>query len=107
MFHCSDNGRCRGKDGTCICFKGWTGSNCSISTPVCGDGVRVGNEECDDSGVTDGDGCSSTCTVECGFKCSWGSTSARASNESAPDVCLSTCGDGLRATNEDCDDCNS
>jgi hypothetical protein len=30
IFHCSDNGRCRGKDGTCICFEGWTGANCSV-----------------------------------------------------------------------------
>jgi cysteine-rich repeat protein len=30
---------------------------------VCGDGVVTGSETCDD-GNTDGDGCSSTCTIE-------------------------------------------
>ena len=30
MFHCSDNGRCRGKDGTCTCFEDWTGANGSV-----------------------------------------------------------------------------
>jgi hypothetical protein len=29
---CSGNGRCRGKDGTCICDDGWTGAHCSIPT---------------------------------------------------------------------------
>ena len=31
---CAGNGRCRGKDGTCICDEGWTGAGCSIPTSV-------------------------------------------------------------------------
>ncbi len=37
---------------------------------VCGDGVKQGLEECDDSRPASGDGCSSTCTVETGYTCS-------------------------------------
>ena len=33
------------------------------------DGVLDTNEECDDSDTDDGDGCSATCTVEPGSKC--------------------------------------
>ena len=32
--------------------------------PVCGDGLRKGNEECDDGNEISEDGCSSACTVE-------------------------------------------
>ena len=31
---------------------------------VCGDGAKQGNEACDDGNAANGDGCSSTCTVE-------------------------------------------
>ncbi|MFN2376170.1 MAG: hypothetical protein ABR538_06515 [Candidatus Binatia bacterium] len=36
---------------------------------MCGDGLIVGAESCDDTGVADGDGCSSSCTVEGGYGC--------------------------------------
>jgi cysteine-rich repeat protein len=36
---------------------------------VCGDGVIEVPEECDDHNTDDGDGCSSTCTVEDGWVC--------------------------------------
>jgi len=35
----------------------------------CGDGIKTGAEPCDDGNLVDGDGCSSTCTVEDGFTC--------------------------------------
>lgn len=38
-------------------------------TEVCGDGVTMGMLECDDGNLEDGDGCSSKCTVEYGWKC--------------------------------------
>jgi cysteine-rich repeat protein len=40
-------------------------------TSACGDGLILpsDNEECDDGNATDGDGCSSTCTIEPGFTC--------------------------------------
>ena len=34
------------------------------AAPVCGDGVKEGNEECDDGNTKDGDGCSSNCKIE-------------------------------------------
>ncbi len=36
---------------------------------VCGDGTIDATEACDDANLTDGDGCSSTCTVEAGYTC--------------------------------------
>lgn len=33
-------------------------------TPVCGNGVIEGTEQCDDGNTVDGDGCSATCTTE-------------------------------------------
>ncbi|KAG7524210.1 pappalysin-2 [Solea senegalensis] len=35
----------------------------------CGDGLIQGTEECDDSNLLDGDGCSKKCLKETGFKC--------------------------------------
>jgi cysteine-rich repeat protein len=35
-----------------------------VAPPVCGDGARDVNEQCDDGNVLDGDGCSSTCRTE-------------------------------------------
>ncbi len=36
---------------------------------TCGNGVYNTGEECDDGGWRDGDGCSSTCTIEQGYNC--------------------------------------
>jgi cysteine-rich repeat protein len=36
----------------------------SLLPSVCGDGLRAGNEECDDGNNTPGDGCSASCTAE-------------------------------------------
>jgi len=38
-------------------------------TSVCGDGMRLGNEECDDGNLAKADGCSETCTIEAGQSC--------------------------------------
>ena len=35
----------------------------------CGDGMNLGNVECDDGNLISGDGCNSNCEVEYGFKC--------------------------------------
>jgi hypothetical protein len=45
---------------------------------------------CDDDNLTPGDGCDDTCAVEFGFTCSGVLSS-----------CVSTCGDGDRASNEE------
>ncbi|MFN8641186.1 MAG: myxococcus cysteine-rich repeat containing protein [Candidatus Binatia bacterium] len=39
---------------------------------ACGDGLVEGDEECDDAGVADGDGCSATCQVEICWTCAAG-----------------------------------
>jgi len=57
---------------------------CSFRAPLCGDGFLTPPEACDDGNLTDGDGCSSTCTVE------------------PPGAC----GDGVVDAGEQCDDGN-
>ena len=37
---------------------------------VCGDGLLVGNEVCDDNNTESMDGCSASCSVETGYNCS-------------------------------------
>ena len=55
-----------GCDSTCHREAGWVcpfpGRPCQPA--ACGDGIKVGNEECDDKNTVDGDGCSSKCTIE-------------------------------------------
>ena len=101
---CDDDnsGNLDGCSSSCVVEAGWncTSTPCGPTTcsPICADGKRVGNEQCDTgAGV---DGCSATCTVECGFTCNGGSPSA-------PDFCDSTCGDGVRVHTEACDDNNT
>ncbi len=56
-------------------------------TPVCGDGVSEGAEQCDDGNTRDGDGCSRTCTVE--------------------EPTGAQCGNGVVELGEACDDGNT
>jgi cysteine-rich repeat protein len=62
---------------------------------VCGDGIVVGAETCDDGNTADGDGCNATCDVETGYTCS-----------GSPSTCGTICGDGLILGAETCDDGN-
>ena len=39
--------------------------------PICGNGTLAIPERCDDGNTADGDGCSSSCTVEVGYECFW------------------------------------
>ena len=39
------------------------GDICGTRT-ICGNGITCGQEQCDDGNRLDGDGCSSTCTIE-------------------------------------------
>ena len=64
---------------------------------VCGDGVVVPPEQCDDRNTVAGDGCSPTCRIETGFACS-----------GSPSICVPTiCGDGKIEGTEACDDGNT
>lgn len=40
-----------------------------LTIPMCGNGIRQGQEQCDDGNLVDGDGCSKLCMVEPGFAC--------------------------------------
>ena len=83
---------------SCEVEAGWacSGGWCDLGTcsPICGDGLVTGGEECDDGNSWAYDGCSGSCTIECGWDCSSGS-------------CTGVCGDGMRKGNEECDDGNT
>ena len=46
---------------------------------ICGDGLNLGSVECDDGNTNDEDGCSSTCKIESGYKCT--------NQKEGPDIC--------------------
>lgn len=46
---------------------------------ICGNGVKLSYEACDDGNLVNGDGCNNTCRIESGFSC----------NNSSPSVCTS------------------
>ncbi len=71
---------------------------------ICGDGIVAEGESCDDGNLTDGDGCSSTCSlpscgdgvVDAGEQCDGGAN--------CNDSCvLISCGDGIVNGSEQCD----
>lgn len=75
---------------------GWNCSRGGTCSSICGDGLIVGEEACDDGNSRAGDGCSFDCQVEPGWKCA-----------AEGEACRSFCGDGLIATPvEECDDGN-
>ncbi|TVQ97277.1 MAG: DUF4215 domain-containing protein [Deltaproteobacteria bacterium] len=65
----------------------------------CGNGILEPGEQCDDGNVEDGDGCSSTCRVEPGWRC----------DDSEPSVCerIPVCGNGAIEAGQECDDGNT
>ena len=80
--------------------EGW---ECISATPtnqcaeICGDGILVGSETCDD-GDDDGIGCETGCRgVAEGYSCDL---------DEEPSDCTNICGDGLIAVPEVCDDGN-
>lgn len=68
---------------------------CEIAT--CGDGTIAGPEQCDDSNMAAGDGCSATCQIEPGYDC-----------DDETGVCTFLCGNGIvgDGAGEVCDDGN-
>ena len=83
---------------------------------VCGDGLRAGAETCDDQNTSNGDGCTSTCTIESNYIWTGGTTSSKDTCSAClagqppnalKTACLAVWGDGLRAGSEECDDQNT
>ncbi|CAI2381181.1 unnamed protein product [Moneuplotes crassus] len=78
--------------------------------PICGDGFKAGEEiseqNCDDWNVIDGDGCSSLCKIESGWRCQ--GSDKLDPDEFNPDTCEDICGDGKVVAPKDgyCDDHN-
>jgi cysteine-rich repeat protein len=96
--YCLNDGVCNMPiSDDCTCHEGFTGRWCW--TTVCGDGRRIGLEECDDGNEIDSDGCNSVCMVERGWVC--------AGDGHDPDVCDGRCGDGYVRGLEACDDSNT
>ena len=86
-----------------------------VQTCVCGDGIKVVGEQCDDGNTINGDGCSSTCKIEvCGNgildpaeRCDDGNTT---NGDGCNSVCRTEiCGDGTvqPGLGEQCDDRNN
>ncbi len=77
---------------------GTVGQNCIFTPPPppvqCGNGKRETGEGCDDGNTKGGDGCSSVCAIETGWKCNADNTPCVAKQ----------CGDGFLAGTELCDD---
>ena len=64
-------------NGNCVCIPHTEKVN-GICNEICGDGVILFSQDplaCDDGNTMDGDGCSSTCFVESGYRCGTSSPS--------------------------------
>ena len=68
--------------------------------PECGNGIVEPGEECDDQNTTSGDGCSSACHVETGWRCQ--GEPADCSPVCGDGRCLFEAGEGLVSCPEDC-----
>ncbi|KAL1503456.1 hypothetical protein AB1Y20_011941 [Prymnesium parvum] len=79
--------------------------NCLQAAAACGNGQLEHAEGCDDGGTADGDGCSATCQVECGWLCS----EAVSETGTAPSACTLGCGNGVidLPLGEECDTTDS
>jgi len=100
-----------------------SGEGSCAPTSVCGNELLEPGEECDDGNNTDGDGCSSTCTLEeppvsvCGNEVVEAGEECDDGNTTGGDGCSSTCtleeppvpvcGNGILETGELCDDGNT
>ena len=79
-------------------------TNANVSRGMQGPAVEsvnkcVGNvgEECNDGNTASLDRCSANCIIECGFVC----------DGAVPQGCSSKCANGISASDEICDDCNT
>jgi len=95
----SNNGvACTAGYGSSCTYCSSTCQNIELQGPWCGDGTINGAEGCDDSNTADGDGCSSTCTVEPTVACTEG-TYQTSTDGTSVIVCSS--GEWVDATCED------
>jgi cysteine-rich repeat protein len=72
----------------CCPKNGGNANNDSDCVPSCGNGLLEGTEQCDDGNLLNGDGCSSSCTVE-----------------SPAQICLTNIGDDNACSHCNCDKC--
>ncbi len=101
--------------GTYVCAQGTVCSPASRTCvqPFCGDGVRTGNEACDDGNQVAGDGCEACriVPIPVGHACRAGGPYpcvAGAYCDPATALCAETvCGDGVASGAEQCDDANA
>ena len=109
-----DDGNIADEDGcssACAIEDGWkceeAGQPCTKDDAPqdaeCGDGIISGEEQCDDGNTEDEDGCSSSCTVEDGWKCE--EAGQPCTKDDAPQDVV--CGDGIIGGEEQCDDGNT
>eukprot|EP00826_Nyctotherus_ovalis_P044318 TRINITY_DN4779_c0_g2_i7.p1 TRINITY_DN4779_c0_g2~~TRINITY_DN4779_c0_g2_i7.p1 ORF type:complete len:312 (+),score=42.09 TRINITY_DN4779_c0_g2_i7:81-1016(+) len=67
-----------------------------ISVEICGDGIHLGQVECDDGNTKSGDGCSSDCKIEKSYSCiSYSNGPSTCFNIEAPTASLKLSGDNL------------
>ncbi len=97
-----------GCDAQCMKETGWTCLNTfdpdgddSDCNPICGDGIVVQGEVCDDGTELDNKGCNSDCSGdELGYECLGGDLNFESD-------CKEVCGDGVITENENCEDGNN
>ncbi len=68
------------KNYECTCKNGYKLDSNGNCIEYCGDGLTE-NHQCDDGNQIDGDGCSSICNLESGFKCTVTSTLTKCKSE--------------------------
>ena len=70
----------------------------TVCTPICGDGIFVQGEICDDGNTSDADKCLGNCTGPVpGYSCVPG-------NLTSSSTCIEVCGDAILTPGEKCDD---
>ena len=98
--YCDDGNKTNndGCNSTWSIETGWSCSGGNLSSPdawseVWGDGIRfnLNTTYCDDGNSLNGDGCSSTWSIETGWNCSGGTSTLK-------DTCNDICGDGKKYT---------